>query len=250
MNFGTILRASRMLKKMTQKELGDALGVTSVTVGNWERGVRLPSFELLAKLADVLGTSLDVLLGRKNYIEDNEWSQAAGLLEKYCALDRHGQKLVETVCGMEYERTHPHINTTISDSPAQKRRYIPYYDSPSAAGFAAPLGSSDFEIICADNAPDGADYAVRIAGDSMEPYIHDGDTVFVRKTEELNIGDVGIFCVDGAMYCKQYCVDADGNLCLRSANPKRADASVVVPKDSSSTVRCCGKVLNIDRHYH
>lgn len=249
MDFGMTLRANRMLKKMTQRELGDAVGVTSVTVGNWERGVRLPSFELLAKLADVLGTSADVLLGRENYIEDNGWSQAAGLLEKYCALDHHGQKLVETVCGLEYERLHPQVNTAIYELP-KRGRYIPYYDSPSAAGFSAPLGSNDFEMICAKDAPEDADYAVRIAGDSMEPYIHDGDTVFVRKTEELDIGDVGIFCVDGAMYCKRYAVDDDGNLRLLSANPARADANVFVPRESSSTVRCCGKVLGVKKYEH
>ncbi len=48
-----------------------------------------------------------------------------------------------------------------------------------------------------------ADFAVRIQGDSMEPYIHDESVVYVNR-DPLADGDVGIFCVDGAMLCKQY----------------------------------------------
>lgn len=241
MNFGATLRRTRIQKDMTQRELGEATGVTTVTIGNWERGVRLPSFELLAKLADALDTNADVLLGRENYGEIRKDSRTGTLIDQFQALDEHGKTLVETVCRMEFERAHPRI--TIRPK-ADHARYLPYYDSPSAAGFAAPLGGGEFATILAEeNVPKRADYAVRISGDSMEPYIHDGDIVFVEQTEELNVGEVGIFCVDGAMYCKQYSRDNDGNLCLRSANPARVDANVFVPKESSSTVRCFGRVL-------
>lgn len=244
MNFGATLRRTRTQRDMTQRELGEATGVTTVTIGNWERGVRLPSFELLAKLADALDTSADVLLGRENYGENREDDRASTLVDQYLALDEHGRTLVETVCRMEFERVHPRI--TIRPK-AGHTRYLPYYDSPSAAGFAAPLGGGEFATIQVDESvPRRADYAVRISGDSMEPYIHDGDIVFVEQTEELSIGEVGIFCVDGAMYCKQYSRDSDGNLCLRSANPARADADVFVPRESSSTVRCFGRVLRTD----
>ena len=48
-----------------------------------------------------------------------------------------------------------------------------------------------------------ADYALRINGDSMEPFIWDNDIVLVHKTEILNNGDVGIFYLDGEQYCKR-----------------------------------------------
>lgn len=94
-----------------------------------------------------------------------------------------------------------------------------------------------------DSVPGDADYAVCIAGDSMEPYIHDGDMVFVKETENLDEGDVGIFSVNGEMLCKQYHIDNERNLHLLSANPERADVSVHISPDSGYTVRCCGKVL-------
>lgn len=64
MSFDENLKAIRTKKGITQKSLGTSLGVTPVTVGNWERGIRQPSFSLLLKIADILETSTDALLGR------------------------------------------------------------------------------------------------------------------------------------------------------------------------------------------
>lgn len=40
MPFGTVLKALRTRNKMTQKELGDVLGISESTVGMYERGHR------------------------------------------------------------------------------------------------------------------------------------------------------------------------------------------------------------------
>ena len=100
-------------------------------------------------------------------------------------------------------------------------------------------------MIPADTAPEAADFAVRIDGDSMAPYIQDGETVFVQAGTELEIGDVGIFSVNGEMYCKQYLVDEARNLHLKSANPERRNMDVYVPADSGDTVEVVGKVLGV-----
>lgn len=67
--------------------------------------------------------------------------------------------------------------------------------------------------------------------------------VYVEKDAELTIGDVGIFCVDGAMYCKQYYLDDNGNLLLVSANPELRHTNIFVSADSDCTVKVYGKVL-------
>ena len=94
--------------------------------------------------------------------------------------------------------------------------------------------------------PRGAEFAVRIQGDSMEPYIHDGSVAFVNR-DPLSNGDVGIFCVDGAMLCKQYVRDPLGIVYLFSLNRKRADADVVLPRDSGRSMVCFGRVLLASR---
>ncbi len=48
---------------MTQEDLGQALFVSGQAVSRWERG-GTPDAELLPKIADALGVSLDVLFGR------------------------------------------------------------------------------------------------------------------------------------------------------------------------------------------
>ena len=250
MSFDENLKAIRTKKGITQKSLGISLGVTPVTIGNWERGIRQPSFSVLIQLADILETSTDALLGRNQlhcaltFDKDTE-----NFAEKYSTLDPHGRTLVRTVCDLEYGRVLERDNTIdlrsiTTQHKISKNRFLPKYISPPAAGFGTPLEGEDFEMIRVDDStPDNADYAVCISGDSMEPYIHDGDMVFVKETEELENGDVGIFSVNGEMYCKQYYIDKERNLHLLSANPNRSNASIHVSNDSGYEVRCCGKVL-------
>lgn len=247
MDFKENLKAIRMDRGMTQRSLGVSLGVTPVTIGNWERGTRQPSFDLLVRLAETLKTSTDELLGR--YAGKILSLEAEAIARKYASLDTHGRSLVDTVCTMEYERVQHsakviRLPSRDESQHVSRHRFLPKYLSPPAAGFGVPLERDDFEMILVDdNTPDDADYAVCISGDSMEPYISDGDMVFVMETNELDDGDVGIFCVNGEMYCKQYHVDDDGTLHLLSANPDRERASFHISPDSGYSVRCCGKVL-------
>lgn len=59
MDTGFKIMYQRKLKKMTQKELGDALGVTRITISNWERtnDVPLKKLKQLAEYFDVSLTS-------------------------------------------------------------------------------------------------------------------------------------------------------------------------------------------------
>ena len=88
----------------------------------------------------------------------------------------------------------------------------------------------------------GAELAVRIQGDSMEPQIADGSVVYVNH-DPLRSGDVGIFCVDGDMVCKQYYKDPMGIVYLFSLNRKRADADVVFSRGSGRSLTCFGRVM-------
>jgi phage repressor protein C with HTH and peptisase S24 domain len=122
--------------------------------------------------------------------------------------------------------------------------YIREYLTPAAAGYASPAMGEDYVLIPKDsNVPREADFAVKISGDSMEPYIADGSRVYVKRTNELDDGDVGVFFVNGDMKCKQYCEDNFGNIYLLSLNRERSDADTVVSASSGVTVFCFGKVL-------
>lgn len=63
-DFGIRLKQLRKERKLTQKELGEKVGVKQNTFTNWENGKRVPSYENLVKLADIFGVSVDWFLGR------------------------------------------------------------------------------------------------------------------------------------------------------------------------------------------
>jgi transcriptional regulator with XRE-family HTH domain len=57
------LKATRLSKKLTQKELANRLKTTKGTISNYENGHSTPSNEMLKELALVLEVSTDYLLG-------------------------------------------------------------------------------------------------------------------------------------------------------------------------------------------
>lgn len=61
-SLGGRVRALRMEKRLTQGQLGKAVGVSDVTVGYWERDQNTPGGLKLSKLASVLGVSETYLL--------------------------------------------------------------------------------------------------------------------------------------------------------------------------------------------
>ena len=61
---GEQIKKFRNQKKYTQEKLGNLIGVTTQAVSKWERG-GTPDAEVLPKLADALGVSIDALFGRE-----------------------------------------------------------------------------------------------------------------------------------------------------------------------------------------
>lgn len=248
MDFGLRLKNYRSKRNMTQHELASAVGVSTVCIGNWERGARKPTLDMLISLSSVLNISIDSLVGVSvSNVEEPILSvDEMTLLNNYKELDSYGRKTVDTICLLEKKRVDAEKAKSYRKVIGfqKSERYIPHYTTPSAAGFNVPLDGADFEMMLVDESvPDDADFSVDIQGDSMYPYINDGDMVYVKKDAELQVGDVGIFCVDGAMYCKQYYIDDNNNLILVSANPNRRNSNVFVSFDSGSNVKALGKVL-------
>ena len=55
----------REAKGMTQEQLAKLLGVTQGAVSQWENGLTHPAFNMLPRLADVLGVTVDKLIGKE-----------------------------------------------------------------------------------------------------------------------------------------------------------------------------------------
>ena len=67
---GEQIQKFRKAAGLTQKELGEALGVSSSAVSQWETG-GTPDISLLPVLADRLGVTVDVLFGREEITQEN-----------------------------------------------------------------------------------------------------------------------------------------------------------------------------------
>lgn len=54
----------RKKQGMTQNQFGEILGVTAFAVSKWEREICYPDIFLLPAISDILGISIDEMLGR------------------------------------------------------------------------------------------------------------------------------------------------------------------------------------------
>ena len=57
-----LLRELRKQRGLTMKELGEKIGVSESTISLYETGRRSPSYEILLKIAEYFGVSVDYLL--------------------------------------------------------------------------------------------------------------------------------------------------------------------------------------------
>ena len=239
MSFGEQMRRRREELGLTRQELAERLGVSVSAVGNYETGVSAPKENVLLRLFDALETDPNYLY-RSSYRGGRQHTdEERRLLAKYRALPLSGRQTVCTLVDALTEMTDDLCRTA---APGEQR-VIPLYTSPAAAGFAAPVYGEDYELLTVTgDVPPGAELAVRIQGDSMAPVIADGSVVYVNH-DPLQNGDVGIFCVDGDMLCKQYCRDSFGMVYLFSLNRKRADMDVVFHRGSGRSLTCFGRVM-------
>lgn len=76
--FGNRLRQLRKDRKLTQQQLAELIGVKNGVISFYELGDRIPSPEVLRKLALALHVTADYLLG----IERNATLDASGLDEQ------------------------------------------------------------------------------------------------------------------------------------------------------------------------
>lgn len=232
------LHAERVKAKKSQSDAARFLGVTPQAISNWERGYTRIDCISLFRLLDLYGTEISSFLSSCGLLGAQEISRGDAedrLLALYRDMDERDRRRLLRIASAFSEE---------EESPAVKKqtRIIPLYRFLAAAGIPSPQPGEDYEELRVE-ADNRADFAARIAGDSMEPHIHDGDTVYCVRSIDLRDGDVGIFYADSGMVCKQFLRDSEGNVHLFSLNRSRADADLFFPASSAQSLCCYGKVL-------
>lgn len=234
------LRWAREQKKLSQKFVSIELSVSAPTVSEWESGRKTPSIDNYIKLSELYGYGIDYLLGReatKNKKDPALSSEALRLAHDYDSFGDYGRRALRAVADIEIERTS-------AETPVVDLGTIRHYRGRPAAGVGGLVEGEDYDDIPRTaETPKNADYCLTVSGDSMEPYIKDGQTIYVERDAEIQPLDVGVFAVNGDVYVKQYAPGYLGELYLLSANPARQDANKIIPPDSTDTVRYYGKVI-------
>jgi len=167
---------------------------------------------------------------------------------RYSKLDTYGKAAVQAVMGEEEARIK---DQTELDFPLTEPepKVIPLYWSAAAAGIASPILGDDYDHYeLKPEDPQGAVFAIKVQGDSMEPYFPDGSIAFCNR-DPMGDGDIGVFYLDGESFIKQYHYDrVMGMTYLFSLNRDRADADKLITRTSGHTLVCFGRVITRRRY--
>ncbi len=98
LTIGENIRNYRKKNDLTQEALADRLGVTYQSVSRWEKGSTYPDLELLPAISEILGISVDELLGMPSIEKEKKAKQAFDELRRECMKkDYDADHIVEVI---------------------------------------------------------------------------------------------------------------------------------------------------------
>ena len=228
-DIGEILSGKRKALHLSQAELADRLfaegiDVTNQAVSKWEKGTTLPNAKQFLALCRALE------------IEDIGGTFSEGGSGILAGLNGTGRKKVMDYIQLLHDSGRYEI---IPEASIVRLRSLPLYTLAVSAGTGQFLDGEDYDMTeVGPEVPDSANFGVRVAGDSMEPRFHDGQTVWVSQQHSLMTGEIGIFLYDGNAYLKQLLADGEV-LVLHSLNPAYPN----IPISPELPLRVLGKVI-------
>ena len=259
------IKTLKSQKKLTNELLAERSGIPLGTLSKLLAGMNeSPKLSNIVAICNALECSVEYIV-TGNPDNTNNYTLSAeeiSFVESYRQLDVWGQSLMQTVLSKEAERCAANDapvaeeKKTASESSfsgrilrpistvglyageriSEKKRPIPLYELPVSAGVGVYLDADKAETITIPGGEKTADasYALRISGNSMEPKYHNGDILLVQTTESVEIGELGIFLLDGCGFFKVF--DGDRLLSLNE------EYGPILLKDFAD-VQCKGRVI-------
>lgn len=272
MDYKDRIKQLKSQKKITNEQLSDMTGIPLGTLSKILAGISdSPKLSNMVAICEALDCSLDyIVYGRAENINNFMLDpHEITVVEDYRSLDTYGKELVDLIIKKEHERvaaiaasaaatqTAQAERTRTNSQPRTKvkskvlpmvhsattaeqhvfhRRKIFLYDLPVSAGTGVYLDETRAEEISIPQTEktQDADYALRISGNSMEPRYHDGDVLLIQNCDSVEVGEMGIFILDGSGYFKIFGGDR-----LISINSQYSD---ILLKDFEE-ILCTGRVV-------
>ncbi|MEL5725222.1 LexA family transcriptional regulator [Lactiplantibacillus pentosus] len=224
--FSTNLKYLRKLHGLDQQSFAKKINRSVSTVSEWESGKYTPKAGILADIANMFNVKLDDMMSKDlSIIKEDIFDNTISVM-KLLNPDRQ-QNVYNYADNQLKEQNGKVVNLPLVGKSAANPTELTYGD--------VEIEHDDFTDV-----PHGADTAIRIQGDSMEPLIHDGQIIFYHRQEEVENGEIAIVEIDGdGVTCKQIYYDyTSDEVILRSINKKYEPRHV---KDDQ--VRIIGKVI-------
>ncbi len=249
-------------QKMTNETLANRSGIPLGTLSKILAGMSdSPKLSTIVAICNVLGCSVEYVVSgapdnTNNYTLSGEEIR---MIEDFRRLDPVSRSVVEVVIAKELERGETAVTEVAASEKGSARvlrplhtastagryagekvrtgkRSVLLYELPVSAGVGVYLDESHAQSISIPETEktEYADYALRISGNSMEPKYHDGDILLVQQTDSVEVGELGIFLLDGSGFFKVYGGDS-----LISLNESYAP----IPLKDYEDVRCKGRVV-------
>lgn len=223
---GNAIKDLRKSKKLTQKQLSELTGYKQNTISNHENGNRQLDENDIRVYAKALDVSPQTLFDKTNPRPStsiplpNFDPRKTILLSNYDKLnDTRKNKLLatsETLLAEEKGKVID-ISEKRAEYEARKRISLPVPGKVSAGtGYWQEDDYDTMVDFYADDIPDESKYdtVAVVVGHSMEPKIKNGDFLFIKLKDQVDLNKIGIFQIDGENYVKKLKSDH-----LQSLNP-------------------------------
>lgn len=216
------------------------IGIGTANGTYWKNG-SVPSSDIVVQLSEFLNVSTDYLLKgvENNSSTINLTTDEQELLDIYKKLSPMSRGRIKERAEMLAELESPVADelTAVEEPEEQETIFIEFSTLKVSAGTGEPLiddSYPDFIEVKKSELTESANFAVKINGKSMMPHFKDGDVVLVRSQPYVNVGEIGIFVIDGNGYIKER-----GDDRLISINPEYDDIYFKEGQD----IRCKGLVI-------
>lgn len=236
------LKKARENAGLTQAQAAKAIGVSDGTYKNYEQGKREPNGEKMVTIANAFHVTTDYLLGRPDAAEPVDPvdklvtvdEMEKDLLREWLSLDEAARKsfldVLRKIVAADQMR-----QTAGSKRAAYLLRRLSRHKVSAGLGYNLDDDDNwqEAEVVETD-AVHRADFAVEVDGNSMEPDYLSGDILLVQSTPTIEVGEVGIFTLNGDGYVKEL---GEGELI--SHNPEYEP----IPVCENDSLQCWGRVI-------